>query len=298
MPDVFRVAYVDLATPSLSEATAYYRDVIGATVVESTEGSSYLSLGLDHHNVALFQAPRPKLLSIGLQLTKEVSLKDVAARLRDAGLAYEETTDRKPGVSQMLEVAVGGHRFQFFQSIEQPAPGFGSRGVVPHRLGHVAIMSPDARGILDFLVRVVGFWTTDWFEDRVTFVTCNRDHHAINVIEAPVVALHHLAFEMRSRDHQAEASDLLARHGRPLLWGPSRHTAGHNLATYHSGADDVLVEFYADMDVYLPDLDSFEPRPWHPDLPQKPKRWGLDEMTAWRTSFGFDFLTVAWGVSE
>lgn len=296
MPDVFRLAYVDLATPSLDEAVAYYRDVIGATAVETGAGSAYLSLGLDHHNIALHAAPRPGLRNIGLQVCRGVPLAELAERLRGTGLVVETLTDARPGVRTLLQVQVGGHGFQLFQDMDMPAPGFGAAGIVPNRIGHLAVLTPDAGRVLRFLTDGLGFWTTDRFEEQVTFITCNRDHHVLNVIEAPVTALHHLAFELRSRDHQITAVDQLAQTGRPTLWGPSRHTAGHNFASYHHGADDILVELYTDMDVFLPDLNSFEPRPWHGDLPQVPKRWPLSQMTRWDTRFEFDFLTAAWGV--
>ena len=296
MPDVFRLAYVDLATPLLEQAVSYYRDVIGATVVEGGAGGTYLSLGLDHHNIALHAASHPGLRGIGLQVCRGILLEDLAKRLRGAGLTVNAMTDARPGVRTMLDVHVGGHCFQLFPEMDAPAPGFAASGIVPNRIGHLAVLTPDAGKVLRFLTGELGFWTTDWFEERVTFVTCNRDHHVLNVIEAPVTALHHLAFELRGRDHQITAVDQLAHMGRPVLWGPSRHTAGHNYASYHSGADDMLVEFYTDMDVFLPDLNSFEPRPWHGDLPQVPKHWLLSQMTRWETRFEFDFLTAAWGV--
>lgn len=297
MPDVFRLAYVDLATPALEEAAAYYRDVIGATVVESGASDAYLSLGLDQHNIALHASPRPGLRSIGLQVGSSVRLEDLATRLRGSGLGAEAKTDSRPGVKSLLEVQVGGHCFQLFQAMEMPAPGFGQKGVVPNRLGHMAVITPDAGKVLQFLTGELGFWKTDWFEEQVTFVTCNRDHHVLNIIEAPVTAVHHIAFELRGRDHQVDAVDKLARNGLPVVWGPSRHTAGHNLASYHHGADGLLVEFYTDMDVFLPDLGSFEPRPWHGDLPQRPKHWPITALTRWETGFSFDLATVAWGVS-
>jgi len=295
MPDVFRLAYIDLATPLREEATGYYRDVIGATIVESGASDTYLSLGLDHHNIALHSAPRPSLRSIGLQVGRNVALEDLAERLRGAGLTVSSMTDARPGVGALLEVQVGGHCFQLFQSMDTPAPGFAAAGVVPNRIGHMAVITPEAGKLLQFLTGELGFWKTDWFEEQVTFVTCNRDHHVLNVIEAPVTAVHHIAFELRGRDHQIQAVDQLAHKGRPVVWGPSRHTAGHNLASYHFGADGLLVEFYTDMDVFLPDLNSFEPRPWHGDLPQVPKHWPITEMTRWKTGFDFEMVSVAWG---
>ena len=142
----------------------------------------------------------------------------------------------------------------------------------------------------------LGFHTTDWFEDFVTFVTCNRDHHVLNVVAGPVATLHHLAFQLTDHAHQFRAADLLAAREMNTLWGPARHTAGHNIASYHYGADGALIELYNDMDVFVPELGYCEARPWHGDRPQRPKHWPITSMSRWDTKYEFDFSTVAFGM--
>ena len=78
---------------------------------------------------------------------------------------------------------------------------------------------------------------------------------------------------------------------RAMTYTP-RHTAGHNYASYHFDPDRVLVELYTDMDIYLADAGYFEPRPWHEDMPQRPRVWPTTDLTAWKTNFDFDFRTA------
>ena len=296
MPSVFRLAYVDLGTPSLDEARAYYDGVLGATTVEEAGDAAYLSLGLDHHNLALRRADRAGLAAIGLQVGPGVALADLERRIGEMGLGVERQSDARPAVATLLEVTgLGGHIFHLLPDMAATAPGFSNRGIDPVRLGHVAILTTDAAAVLGFLTDGLGFSTTDWFEDFVTFVTCNRDHHVLNVIQAPFATMHHLAFQLDGREHQFRAADLLARGGTPTLWGPARHTAGHNLASYHHGADGALIELYSDMDVFVPELGYCEPRPWHGDLPQVPKRWPITSMSRWDTAYEFDLATAALG---
>ncbi len=297
MPSVFRLAYVDLATPSLDAARGYYRDVLGATEAEVAGGSAYLRLGLDHHNLALHQADRPGMGAIGLQLSGDLPVEAVSARLRDMGLVPQVKSDARPGVPSLIELAdIGGHRFQLFPEIATAGDGFSGVGVAPIRMGHVAVLSTDADRLLAFLREGLGFHTTDWFEDFVTFVTCNRDHHVMNVVSAPVATLHHLAFQLTDHAHQFRAADLLAARGTNTLWGPARHTAGHNIASYHYGADGALIELYNDMDVFVPELGYCEPRPWHGDRPQLPKHWPITSMSRWDTRYEFDLGAVAFGM--
>ena len=290
MPQVFRLAYVDLVTPSLDDALAYYDGVLGATATERSGDGAYLSLGLDHHNLVLRSGERPGLGAIGLQLNPGADLTEVQKLLESSGYTATLKSDARPGVSKLLEVSdLGGHTFHLLPEIAATTPGFSGRGIDPVRLGHLAILTTDADRVVSFLVDGLGFSTTDWFDNFVTFVTCNRDHHVLNIIQAPFATLHHLAFQLDGRDHQFRAADLLTRQGTSTLWGPARHTAGHNVASYHHGPDGALIELFSDMDVFVPELGYCEPRPWHADLPQRPKHWSISNMTRWDTALRIRF---------
>lgn len=298
MIKAFRLAYIDLHSPSIEAAGEYYRDVLGMGESETVGGSAYLSLGLDHHNIGLRQADRPSLGAVGLQIAGAASLAEVARHLSAAGLSPELRTDARPGVAELLELRdIGGHVFHLFTDMAVVGRRFSGRGVAPTKLGHLALLSADAPRLVAFLRELLGFHVTDRLEDLATFLTCNADHHVLNVLAAPVSTMHHLAFQLDGREHHFRAADALAAHDIATLWGPARHTAGHNVAAYHHGADGALVEFYTDMDVFVPELGYCEPRPWHPDLPQRPKRWPLSSFTRWETRFEFDLASSAFGMA-
>ncbi|WP_315834744.1 VOC family protein [Bradyrhizobium prioriisuperbiae] len=291
MSKAFRLGFIELGTQRIEPELKYYTEVIGAKVTErAADGSTYLSLGLDHHNIALKVSEEAGLRCFGLQVTNERSLDDWATRIRDVGLTPTLKSDARPGVAKLLEVTEpGGHVVQLFTEMSLPAPGFGTQGVVPNKLGHIAVMSPEARKSVQFFRELLGFIKTDELDLGATFLTCNRDHHVLNVVEAPFRKLHHVAFELKERSHHHDAADLLSTHEIPIVWGPARHTAGHNLASYHFDPDRVLVEFYADMDIYIAELGWFEPRPWHETLPLRPQLWDRATLTTWGTKYDFDF---------
>ena len=293
MPKVFRVVFCEFASSKLDDELSYYTELLGATsVLRTPDGAHYLSFGLDHHNIVLRSGESSGLLSTGLQLNAGSDLKQFSGELSTLGLQPELKTDSRPGVPELLEIMVAGHRFEFFSAREAPAPGFAAHGIAPNRLGHVALMTPDADALVTFFRDFLGFHITDWIEGVATFLTCNYDHHVMNIISAPITKLHHIAFELRGAGHQYQASDQLAKAQKPIVWGPSRHTAGHNYASYHFDPDRTLVELYTDMDIFLPDLGHFEARPWHEDLPQRPRVWAPDNLNAWNTNFDFDFRTA------
>ncbi len=290
MPKTHRLVYCEFSSPRLEEELAYYTELMGAKLVHrSDDGVCYLSLGLDHHNIALRSGETSGLLVSGFQLCAQISLDQLSRDLEAVQIQSELKQNARPGVGKLLEVTVAGHRFQFFSEMETPAPGFSINGIAPSRLGHIALITPEADALVSFFKDFLGFYVTDWFEGLATFLTCNYDHHTINIVGAPFTRLHHIAFELRGGAHQYLASDQLAKAQRPILWGPSRHTAGHNYASYHFDPDRTLIELYTDMDIYLPEVGYFEPRPWHESLPQRPRVWPPTDFNAWKTDYQFNF---------
>ena len=57
------------------------------------------------------------------------------------------------------------------------------------------------------------------------------------------------------------------------MWGPVRHGPGHNVATYHRNPEEQTIELFIELDLMKDEeLGYFDPRPWHRDTPQRPKR--------------------------
>ena len=50
-----------------------------------------------------------------------------------------------------------------------------------------------------------------------------------------------------------------------------------------------MVEFYTEMDQFIPELGICEPRPWHESFPMKPRSW--QTLNAWGPEFGFNLAT-------
>jgi catechol 2,3-dioxygenase-like lactoylglutathione lyase family enzyme len=133
-----------------------------------------------------------------------------------------------------VEVEVAeGNVLQFYNAITAPSPGFKKTGIATLRLGHVAIILSECDRLQKFYEDFLGFWYTDDLAGLATFLTCNRDHHVNNVVKLPENRIHHIAFQLRDTAAHAMACDALRAKGVPTLWGPARHTAGHNLAGYH-----------------------------------------------------------------
>jgi catechol 2,3-dioxygenase-like lactoylglutathione lyase family enzyme len=149
-----------------------------------------------------------------------------------------------------------------------------SLGIVPRKLGHTALFTPDIRKTVAFYTELLGFRVSDWIGDFFVFMRCNTDHHTVNFITGEQPRLHHIAFELSDWNHVKHACDFLARDDIQLVWGPGRHGPGHNLYTYHVNPDGFTVELFTELDqMSCEENGYFDPRPWHQDCPQRPKVW-------------------------
>jgi glyoxalase/bleomycin resistance protein/dioxygenase superfamily protein len=253
------------------------------------DGSVYLSIGYYHHDLVLRPAKQKVLLHFGFQLKPHIAIDDFGRDARELGFPITVKTDSQPGVAELVELeAPGKNLILFYSAMDAPVPGFKQRGTSLLRLGHVALINPEGDKLMRFFKEFLGFWLTDDIAGVANFLICNREQHVINIVAAPESRVHHIAFELRESSCHAMAADTLRAAGVKLLWGPSRHTAGHNVAAYHHDPGSVMVELYSEMDTFIPELGICEPRPWHEHFPMKPRSWDISELNTWGAEFSFN----------
>lgn len=288
-----KLGYVELGAKNMDAMTKYYEDIMGLTVVKKgNDGSIYLSTAIDHHNIILKPSDTPGCRNIGLQLGKELTLEDAAKELKEIGINYEIKKNAQPGIPEILEFTDAvGNTVQLYSQMEYSGVGFKKTGIAPFNFNHISFSMPEAdqRKAVNFYRDVLGFHVTDWVEGVITFLTCNSYYHVVNFLQSDKKKMHHIAFEIKDWEHMARSHDLLAENNIPIIWGPSRHGAGHPICSYHQDPDGNIVELTFDVDIYNMEFGYMEPRPWHEDFPQKPKQWNPDVMlTTWGTPFGID----------
>jgi catechol-2,3-dioxygenase len=275
MVQVIKLGYAAFDTTNVEAMLTYYTAVIGLTLVGREDGAAYLSSSVDHHTLSLHPASESRLRHIGLQLGGHPSLKEVASQLGKQGIKTEARTDAEPGVAELLQLTdPEGFTLQLYQTMQQTHDRFGAQGIVPEKLGHIALAVSSAQTMSEFYQNILGFRVSDWIEDFFVFMRCNPDHHAMNFLQSKYQKLHHIAYQLKDWAHVQRACDHLALHDIPLVWGPGRHGAGHNIFTYHHDPDGQIIELFTELDTILnEETGYFEPRPWHEEFPQGPRVW-------------------------
>ena len=118
-PKVFQLGYVALESADLERTKDHYLATLGMTeTVKGDDGSVYLSIGHNHHDLVLRPAKQQSLLHLGFHLKPHIALADFAREVREYGLAATIKTDSQPGVAELVEVeGPGGNVFQFYSPL-------------------------------------------------------------------------------------------------------------------------------------------------------------------------------------
>ena len=259
---------------------AHYTDVLGLQATARSDDATYLTTGPDHHCVVIESSERPGYTRIGMRLG--IPVDDAATALGRLGIPFERRTDPDPGIAESLVLShldIAPLHLHGAQTLPGVASSLDAR---PTKLAHVACRSRNAPDVRAFLEDVLGFRWSDSADDAVHFLRCDPNHHSLNLFHSPEQdGLHHLAFEARDAAHLTMICDHLGAFAIPLYWGPGRHGPGHNLFTYHVDPAGHMVEISTEMDLVFDESDPrFEPRPWHEDLPQRPKVWKITPRVA------------------
>ena len=266
--------HVVLDTVDLDGQIAYYKDVVGLCLVERGNGHAYLAARSGTDAVLLRKGRQTALTGLALLADADRSADEIRYGLSNQGIDAAIRHDPHPGIaSSVVFMDLDGFEIELISGrrVHAACP---SRGAAPMRIGHVARCVPDVARTSDYYERVLGLRVADWIGEYFVFMRTGVEHHTLNFIQSDRCRMHHLAFEMQDAAALTSACDTLAQAGCKTIWGPVRHGPGHNIATYHINPEGQMIEFYAEMDRMTNEvLGYYDPRPWHGDRPQRPKRW-------------------------
>ena len=220
--------------------------------------------------MVLRKGAEAKCVRLGFQIGPDDDLSAFERQTAAMGVKTATKKDAAPTISEMVSFEdPKGTVMEVFKRPEPLQHKFQRKGIVPHKLGHVAFHVTDARAVTKFYCDVLGFRVSDWMGEFFSFLRCGPDHHTINLMETGSNRHFHTAFELRDWSHLQTACDFLSLNGYKMLWGPGRHGIGHNLFAYHRSPNGLITELFAELDRMNEDLGYFEPRPWHRDNPQR-----------------------------
>lgn len=241
---------VQLRIPTLSEASDFYSEVWGLSVVEHDRNDTWLrGTGANHHVLQLSHAERNALGRISFAVRTPAEVDEAARRLLLHGVALV----REPG---RLDQVGGGYGLHFLDpegrmielaaDLLTVAPQSRDQAV-PVGVTHVVLNTVDIDRAVAFYTTVLGMRVSDWSEHQMAFLRCNTDHHSIAFNQAAWTSVNHVAYEMPSIDHFMRGIGSLKHHGITPLWGPGRHGPGNNTFSYFADPAGLVCEYTSDV---------------------------------------------------
>jgi hypothetical protein len=151
------------------------------------------------------------------------------------------------------------------------------------RLGHVVLQSNRYVETLNWYLQHLGLIVSDFKyyqgqRDRgptMSFIRCDRgttptDHHSLAMMLGPSNRYVHSAYQVADLDALAAGGEYLKERGFRRSWGIGRHIEGSQIFDYWRDADGLLVEHFADGDMFDYTL---EPG-WSPMTASGLAQWG------------------------
>lgn len=278
-----RLGHALLHTPDLERQLAYYTDLVGFNVVARERGKAYLASRAGQLAIEMQESDIADCKALSFEVSSDVNFAEVAKALQAHGIASEVRSDSLPTAQEVLAFRdPKGTEIVLFKGWERLIDARKQVGISPLKFGHIAFTVTDIAKVVEFYRTVLGFRESDWIEDYFVFMRCNADHHTANFIQGRSSRMHHIAFELQDAGHLRRACDLVGQNGGKIIWGPGRHSVGHNMFAYHRDADDHIIEYYCELDQMQDEsLGHYVPRPWHQDFPQRPRVWLQSESMSW-----------------
>lgn len=249
---ILRLSHVELRTPDLELATAYYSEVLGL-IETAREGDRVFLKCWDEHqkySVVLSYASTYGLASFGFKVQEAADLDQLAAAVEAYGIETERIAPGELGSGSGDTVrfrAPSGHLTDLVHDMAQvgnmlpltnpPPEPMGLIGIHPPRIDHIFLMCEDVDEVTIFYQDVLGFRLTEQIladdgHQICTFLERTHTAHDIAFITGPQGALHHVAFWMDDWNDLRKAADTFSFNGVPIDAGPTRHGATRGWGLY------------------------------------------------------------------
>jgi catechol 2,3-dioxygenase-like lactoylglutathione lyase family enzyme len=288
-----RIDHVCLRVRDLDEAAARWGVQFGL-VERSREGRrAFLACNDEPYSLELVEADEPPGFDHVAFALHRTSSPDVAREHLDrSGIPFEE----HDGVLRLMDPDARGvellpHRVPTVETDRWPQharPSTSVRIGGPRRLGHVNCLTGAIVENLAFYRDVLGMRVSDWLGDAGVWLRIDSEHHVMALVDRGYAHFHHLAFDVVDIGKMRDLLDHVARHGRWVSWGPTRHGIAGNIATYVRVTEEPChVELYCDMERLD---DDHEPRVY-PDDRYSSNTWGPLPP---RSYFRFDPVAIEW----
>ena len=268
-----RLRSVELHVPGVAAAAQVLTDVWRLLPAGEQGGARYFrGSGDQPYILCLREAAAPAVASVCFG-GSPAELSQLRERAQRAGAPLRpfDALDAPGGGSGFFVQGPEAQAYCFVSDASVPVVDAGPD--TPLRITHTVINALDVLACERFAVDVLGFTVTDRTR-AMTFVRCNRVHHAIAYAHAEVASLNHIAFEMTDLDAVMRGFGRMRDNGFAPVWGPGRHGAGNNVFGYFIAPFGAVIEYTSEVSEVADDYRVGGPEDWTWP-PGRVDHWGV-----------------------
>lgn len=257
-----RLRSVELALPQAQAAAEFLLGIWGL-VAAGTRGRTLFFRGTGGHPyiLSLVEAAAPAVRAIEFS-GAPAEIERMQARVRDTGTAVETFAELDaPGGGAGFVVT--GPEAQQYRFVAEAAPvaELPPDRDRPVQITHAVMNAINVAACERFAEAVLGFQVSDRTR-MMTFVRCNRKHHALAYAHSDVSSLNHIAFEMNDADGVMRGIGRMRDAGYDVVWGPGRHGPGNNVFGYFIAPFGGVIEYTAEVSEVPDDYRVGSPEDW------------------------------------
>lgn len=255
-----RLGYVALNVTDLARSTAFYRDLVGLALSESSDAFTALRCSQDHHNVLLYPAAKPGLKRVAFELESGRDLSAAREHVAGLGLAIEEIAAEE----LKLLRTVAGFRFrlpgsglclEYFVQMMHLAQPYTPTVTKIERLGHVVINVANFDQALHWFTGKLGFKLSDFVPGFAAFLRAfpNPLHHSFALLTGTDDHLNHVNFMVKDIDDVGGGMNRMRKNDVEIVFGPGRHQPSESIFLYFLDPDRMTVEYSFGMETFPED---------------------------------------------
>lgn len=285
---ITRMNHLALKAQDPAAAGKFAAEKMGFQLVHTAaDGTVYLrGHGVDPYSLVYVPGDGPGLDHVSYLVRDAEALEAAAARLKDAGVAIERTTEAGWEHQPSLRFSTpGGHRLELTTGVHTEIPvahmvsSNGARSPQPVTPDHVGLGVADFDTELAFATDVLGLLPSNRVLapgdlQVMSFLRAPKRflYHCLVVVRGEESAVHHYQMSLKSVDTFYATYEALKAGGIDVQWGPLRHGPGHNIAMYFQDGAGYWVEYSVEEELILDD-EHYEPRTWTVADPHVVDEW-------------------------
>lgn len=270
------IRHVGLLSPGVAAHARFYLEAWGLQAAGEDRHARYFrGSSPEHHILSLHPAERRGLhhLAFGVDGREAVDAAVTELERKGATIVAQPDELDEPGGGYGLRFLDPENRcIELSAGVAEHPNGWSVKRLGPRRLCHVVLNTAQFDPIVGFYTDVLGFRVSDWNENQMAFLRCNRKHHVIAFNRAAHASVNHVAYVMPNVDGVMRGLTNLRNRGQEPDWGPGRHGAGNNIFCYFKDPAGYVSEFSSDMECIEDDA-THEPAVWR-RVPEQVDQWG------------------------